>query len=250
MPSNIEHENISAIKLGIVDMTKGYIGHNEVYPNSREIQSAAFTSTSTLSRSGGTRLFRVTGETGATYDLSGSAPGSYILSTSPYDHSIPVGSNTSCDAPARTITATLTPTGSTTLQGGGSSFSSSFTQQAGYTSGTTSLTGSMVATNTNRVTTTVGSNLYWAAGSTWDVTWSYNCSIAYSGSGGMALGVSGSSTTGTTFGNGSSASGTFSYYLGSTVSTVRFYFNINSAHGTNPCNECSPDDLTTGYLYP
>ena len=76
MPSNIEHANISAIKLGTVDVTAGYIGNEQAYPNTRELQSAAFTSTSNLSRSGGTRYFRVTGETGATYDLSGYGAGS------------------------------------------------------------------------------------------------------------------------------------------------------------------------------
>ena len=46
MPSNIENANISALKLGTATVTKGYIGHQEVYPNTREIQSAVFTNTS------------------------------------------------------------------------------------------------------------------------------------------------------------------------------------------------------------
>lgn len=131
MPSNIQHENISAAKLGIETISKGYIGHEEVYPNTREIQSATFTSTSTLSNTGGTRIFRVTGETGSTYSLTGYGAGSYTLLSSPYDHSISVTSNNDCGDPSRTILTTLTPTGSTLLQGGGSTFASSFTQSGG-----------------------------------------------------------------------------------------------------------------------
>lgn len=181
MPSNIENTNISAIKLGTVDMTKGYIGHEEVYPNTREIQSAAYTDTSNLSVSGGTRVFRVTGQVGSTYDLTGSGAGAYTLSSSPYDHSISVGSNGSSpcySGSTRTITTTLTPTGSTTLQGGGASFSSSYTQNAG--TGITELdfntspysSASVSITALNNLTTTIGGTTYWADGATFRVTMS------------------------------------------------------------------------------
>ena len=79
MPSNIQHENISDLKLGIDTVAGAYIGHNIVYPNQREIISAAYTDTSLLAASGGTRYLRVTGEIGATYDLTGDGAGSYIL---------------------------------------------------------------------------------------------------------------------------------------------------------------------------
>ena len=128
MPTHLGHEAITA-KLGHADPSM-YLGHEQIYPNSVEIQSAAYTNTSTLSSSGGTRLFRVTGELGSTYDLTGSAAGSYTLASSPYDHSVSIGDNTGCSAPAQTITTTLTPTGNTILQGGGSTFTSSFTQSA------------------------------------------------------------------------------------------------------------------------
>jgi len=174
MPSNIENANISAIKLGTVDMTKGYIGHEEVYPNTREIQSAAFTDTSTLSDNGGTRIFRVTGETGATYNLTGYGSGSYTLSSSPYDHSISIGSNTSCGGSPRTISTTLAPTGSTVLQGGGSSFSSSFTQSHnGYVSwapSTITVSGSLTHTNPGSTITTIAGVNYFTPGANFTAT--------------------------------------------------------------------------------
>lgn len=171
MPSNIEHENISAIKLGTVDMTKGYIGHQEVYPNTREIQSAVWTSTSTLNKVGGTRIWRVTGEPGATYDLTGYGAGSYILPSSPYDHSISIGSNGSSpcyNSSTRTITTTLTPTGSTIITGGAANISGSFTQAAGtgVQSFTATATSGPSITALNNLKTTVGGTTYWADGAT------------------------------------------------------------------------------------
>lgn len=182
MPSNIENENISAIKLGTVDMTKGYIGHQEVYPNTREIQSAAWTSTSTMSNSGGDRVLRVTGEESASYDLAitgysgGTNPtGSYVISASPYDHSATIPANTSCGAPARTILSTLTPTGSTTLQGGGSTFTSSFTQSAGPSINVANSTLSFGTIVVNpEYTTVVNGNTVWTSGTTLNITLAAN----------------------------------------------------------------------------
>jgi hypothetical protein len=176
MPSNIEHENISAIKLGIVDMTKGYIGHEEVYPNSTQIQSAVFTDTSNLSYTGGTRVFRVTGEAGSTFNVSasnGSGGGSYTLGNSPEDINISV-SSVGCTGSSRTITGTLTPTGSTVLQGGGSTFVSSFTQNAGP--GITNYTGTfnVSVTEVSKTTTTINGVTYYAAPTVWDVTYTWN----------------------------------------------------------------------------
>lgn len=174
MPSNIQHENISAAKLGIETISKGYIGHEEVYPNTREIQSAAFTSTSTLSNAGGTRLFRVTGDIGSTYSLTGYGAGSYTLLSSPYDHSISVTSNNGCGDPSRTILTTLTPTGSTLLQGGGSTFASSFTQSAGPSQTNYNFGVSVTVTNTNYVTSTYNGTLGWGNGATFTVSYSGN----------------------------------------------------------------------------
>jgi hypothetical protein len=175
MPSNIEHENISAIKLGIVDMTKGYIGHEEVYPNSREIQSAAFTSTS-LPNTATSNTFRVTGEVGSTYDLSGNLTGSYTLSSSPYDHVQTFATNYRCGYSSDTYSVTLTPTGSTTLQGGGSTFSSSATHAAGPSDTVVTPTCNISYTNIDYITTTVNGTLYWNSGAKVRITfnWTYS----------------------------------------------------------------------------
>jgi len=174
MPSNIQHENISDAKLGIETISKGYIGHNEVYPNTREIQSAAYTSTSTLASGGGTRTFRVTGETGATYNLTGSGSGSYTLNSSPYDHSISIGANTSCGGSARTISTTLVPTGSTVLQGGGSSFPSSFTQShnghVSWAPSTITVSGSLTHTNPGSTIVTISGVNYFTPGANFTAT--------------------------------------------------------------------------------
>lgn len=176
MPSNIEHANISALKLGTATVTKGYIGHEQVYPNTRQITSGVFTDTSNLSYSGGTRVFRVTGEAGSTFNVSasnGSGGGSYTLGSSPEDINISV-SNTGCTGSARTITGTLTPTGSTVLQGGGSTFTSSFNQNAGP--GITNHTGtwSISVSEVTKNTTVIGGTTYYTAGSQWDVTYTWN----------------------------------------------------------------------------
>ncbi len=184
MPSNIEHANISAIKLGTADVTKGYIGHEEVYPNARTITSAAFTDTSTLSSSGGTRAYRVSGAIGSQYSLNGtngaSSPGSQTLSASPTDYSISVGANSSCGSSSRTPTITILPTGSTVL-GGGASSTSSFTQ-SGVSAGTAySMSMSASIQDLSKVTTTVGGVVYYAPGSTWNinVSWTIPSAITW-----------------------------------------------------------------------
>ena len=173
MPSNIQHENISDLKLGIDTVAGAYVGHNIVYPNQREIVSAAYTDTSLLAASGGTRYLRVTGEIGATYDLTGDGAGSYILATSPYDQPIVISANGTAPCYTgsnRTITTTLTPTNSTTIQGGAANISDGFTQDGGtgVVSFTPSITKSI--TNTVRVTTTVNGNLRWATGAEFTVS--------------------------------------------------------------------------------
>jgi len=138
------------------------------------ITSAAYTNTSTLSSSGGTRIFRVSGDIGATYSLSGYGAGSYTLSSSSFDHSISVGANTACGAANRTISTTLTPTSSTVLTGGGSSFSSSFTQStAGNVSWAPSaitVSGSLTHTNPGSTIVTIGGVNYFTPGANFTAT--------------------------------------------------------------------------------
>ena len=49
MPTNLGHEAISALKVGHENVTAGYIGNQQIFPNSVTIQSAAYTDTSALS---------------------------------------------------------------------------------------------------------------------------------------------------------------------------------------------------------
>jgi len=177
MPSNIENANISALKLGTATVTKGYIGHEEVYPNTKEVTGAVFTDTSTLANSGGTRTYRVTGDAGSQYTLAGSngaaSPGAQTLSTSPTDYSVSVSGNTGCGASSRTPTMTITPTGSTALASGVSN-TSSFTQSAGPSLIQYSATHSISITTNQYPTVSVNGVLHYAAGTVWTITGTVN----------------------------------------------------------------------------
>ncbi len=177
MPSNIEHANISALKLGTATVTKGYIGHEEVYPNTKEVTGAVFTDTSTLANSGGTRTYRVTGDVGSQYTLAGSngaaSPGGQTLATSPTDYSVAISGNTGCGASSRTPTITITPTGSTTLASGVSS-TSSFTQSAGPPLINYSPTHTVSISTNQYPTTTVNGVLHFATGTIWTMTFTVN----------------------------------------------------------------------------
>ena len=256
MPSNIEHENISAIKLGTADVTKGYIGHEEVYPNTRELQTAVWTDTSTLNKVGGTRIWRVTGEPGATYDLTGYGAGSYILPSSPYDHSISIGSNGSSpcyNSSTRTITTTLTPTGSTIITGGAANISGSFTQAAGtgVQSFTATATSGPTITALNNLKTTVGGTTYWADGATFRLTMTvpvdsrvYSYRLVFSNIYGTASVVGGGSTPIIYGSNGGSVTIDYEVSTSSNISWVRPYISVSA-------NDCwSTSNINGSNFYP
>ena len=243
MPTNLGHEAISALKAGHSSVTAAYAGHQQIFPNTTTIQSAAFTNTSAMSNAGGSRIFRVAGDVGSTFNLNGT--GNYIITVSPYDHTVNVGSNNSCDDPARTITTTLTPTGNTILQGGGSSFTDSFSQNAGPSTNNYTASISISATNTNYVTTTVGCNLYWAAGAQWSVSYSY--SGAYASHAYISTFGSGTWSGGGPSFSGSSASGTSTYTMTSASLSI-MYFNLYVY--SSGCNDASNSPAQTGYIYP
>jgi len=249
MPTNLGHEAISALKVGHESVTAAYAGHQQIFPNTTTIQSANYhPNNNTMACSGGTRTFRVIGDIGATYDLTGSLTGSYTQTSGTVDYSVSSGNVCyTCDAPAATYLVTLTPTGSTILQGGGANTHDSFVRQAGPTTTNYTATASISATNTNYVTTTVNGSLRWAQGASWSVSWSY------SGAGGvithttssMSIGVSGSTRSGKYNGSGSSDSGTYTFTLGVTpISVVRFYLSFYSAGCTNVSQAAS------SYYYP
>jgi len=249
MPTNLGHEAISALKVGHESVTAAYAGHQQIFPNTTTIQSANYyPNNNTMACSGGTRTFRVIGDIGATYNLTGSLTGSYTQTSGTVDYSVSAGNVCStCDAPASTYAVTLTPTGSSVLQGGGANTQDSFVRQAGPTTNNYNANPSISVTNTNYVTTTVGGNLYWAPGAAWSVSWSYNGTYATHSSSDMSIGVSGNTRTGDYTGSGSSDSGTYTFTLGSGVSslsTVRFYLFVYSSG----CNQAN--DASSGYLYP
>ena len=256
MPSNIENANISAIKLGVVDMTKGYIGHEEVYPNTRELQTAAWTNTSTLNKAGGTRIWRVTGEPGATYDLTGYGAGSYILPSSPYDHSISIGSNGSSpcyNSSTRTITTTLTPTGSTIIAGGAANISGSFTQAAGtgIQSYTPTASSGPSITALNNLKTTVGGTTYWADGATFRLTMTvpvdsrvYSYTLRLTNIYGTSTQTSGSASVLGSSGGSATADFSVAHLTGTGITFVRPYISILD----NDCYDGS--NITGSNFYP
>lgn len=249
MPTNLGPEAISAVKAGHADVVAMYAGDTQIFPNEVVLQSAAYTDTSNMSATGGSRIFRVAGEIGSSYSLSGAATGSYNLSVSPFDHTITASNNNQCDSPSRSFPITLTPLGNTTLQGGGSTFTSTFTQTAGPATQSYPLTGSITVTNTNYVTTTVSGQLRWAQGASWDIVWSYSGSNVSSANLFRAP-ASGSPGTfgGTLPGSGSSGSGTATYVMGATpVSVITFLINVSSTGG---CYTPNPTSLTSATQYP
>ena len=233
MPTNLGPEAISAIKAGHADVVAMYAGDIQIFPNEVVLQSAAYTDTSNMSTTGGSRIFRVTGEIGCSYSLSGSLSGSYNLATSPFDHTVTAGYNGSCTASSRSFPVTLTPLGNTTLQGGGSTFTSSFTQGGGPGITYYTPSGSVTVTNTNYVTTTVSGQLRWAQGAAWSIAWTYNDNRISNGNLYVSPGLAGS-YGGTLPGSSSSGSGTATFTLGAQSTTqVAFGLSFNSTG----CNE-------------
>ena len=57
MPTNIGHEALTGLKVGHQNVSAGYLGHQQVFPNSAQITSAVFTDTTNAAYTGGTRTF-------------------------------------------------------------------------------------------------------------------------------------------------------------------------------------------------
>jgi len=202
--------------------------------------------------------FTITGSGGASFNNAGSGyptGGTLVLTQSPqyfgwdtatYPGVSSVGSNDSgnCDATSRTVTFTINPIGSTQLASGVSATATG-NQSGGPGTNYYSATASISATNTNRVTTTVGSNLHWAAGSSWSISWSWSNPTGYSSSG--SLSAFGSGTYGGNTNLSSPGSGTATWTMTSaSLSVVIFRIYIYSTG----CNDASNSPVTTGYLYP
>lgn len=250
MPTNLGPEAISALKAGHANVSAMYVGDTQIFPNEVALQSAAYTDTSTMpGNPGGDRIFRVTGELGATYNLSQSLSGSYVLSTSPFDHTVTAGYNYNCGDPTRSFPVTLTPTGSTVLVGGGSTFTSSFSQTGRPSGGVVAFTTSISVVNTNYVTTTYNGNLAWAQGAEWDVTFTWsgpfstNVSVIPNGASGF--------TPDRGTGSGASGSITTTFTLTSSTPRIAQYFNgYLTGDNSGNCQSPNPYSTGTGQQYP
>ena len=111
MPTNLGHEAISALKVGHESVTAAYAGHQQIFPNTTTIQSASYyPNNNTISCAGGTKTFRIIGDIGATYDLTGSGlTGSYTQTSGTVDYNVTAGNVCGvCDAPSNTYLVTLT----------------------------------------------------------------------------------------------------------------------------------------------
>lgn len=255
MPTNLGHEAISALKVGHENVTAGYVGHEQIFPNTTEITSLAYTDLSTVLLNGETRVLNVAGQVGSTFDIAGTAgAGSYsgqILTSSPQSFNISIGSNnSSCTVASRQPTIVVTPTGTTQLASGVNG-TLVLNQQGGGGITYHSITGSVNVTNTNRVVQTAGSNVYWAAGSSWSISWSVSSSQGSSGSfGGFVFpGTTSGSTSYSQFSAGStSASGSFTFTLTYTYGAYAIPFIMNF-YTLRTCEEMSPSSIGT-YHYP
>ena len=260
MPSNIEHANISALKLGIVNVTKGYIGHEEVYPNTKEIQSFAFADTSTVSNAGETRVLNIGGEVGATFNLTGAnganSLGSQSLSSASQAFNIVISANNSYGAAQRSPSVTIAPQGSTTLASGVPT-SRTLTQAAGPSVSSISINGSVSVTNLVNNTTVVNGVTRWANGASFRVTHSFttNGSIPWSflttqNSAQARANFNGGSTTAThaTQTNHGVASYSGTYYWSTSNGNLQIWYlsNINSSlpSGNLPSSFNAQYDMT------
>lgn len=253
MPTNLGHEAISALKVGHENVTGGYIGHEQIFPNTTEITSLAYTNLSTVFLTGQTRVLNVEGQVGSTFDIAGSAgAGSYsgqTLTSSPQSFNIVIGSNdTSCTVASRQPTIVVTPTGTTQLASGVNG-TLVLNQQGG--SGITyhSASVSINVTNTNRVVLTAGSNVYWGAGSSWDISYSVTSSISTSGSfytlwGGTSSGARTWAKSGSSTNVSGSFTFTLSYTYGAYALPVLVYVNTGVS-----CNVITGSPFGT-YHYP
>ena len=262
MPTNLGHEAISGIKVGHVDATAAYLGHEQVFPNSATIQTFVFTDTSNLAYdAGSTRIARVTGEIGSTYSLAGtngvntSINGNYTLSTSPTDHNAVIAAQSNCAAAQRTPTVTLTPLGSTVLQGGGSTFTVSITQTAGPgVTNNTSGTLSISCSTGTAVTNTIGGTLYFVNGSTFNVSYSWSGFTSPGIVGGIrvapALGTGSFTSSSSTYVYNTAASGSGTDTFTLTNNQPYMQFVIQLMNQTNGCVNFTNNSTTSNSVTP
>ena len=180
MPLNLAQNPLSSLKIGESNVLKGIVGINEIYPNETDITAAAFTNAgSTIANTGGNESYVVSGEVGATFSLQGSAgatppSGTQTLAVSPTTYQVAIGDQSAvCGSVQRNPTVTIAAQGTSVFNPVNLQTTSSVIQSAGpsYTSNATVVNISV--TNSVRQTITVGSQLRWAAGSVFNVSFSF-----------------------------------------------------------------------------
>lgn len=270
MPVNIQHDTASALQVGHESVSAGYIGHEQVYPNSVEISSLRFPVTdagvawssqvpvggSTLSDQ---RNVEITGAIGSTFTLAGAGGvnssqfnNPYTLTTSPLRFRVAIDSNNSCDAPYRTPTVAITPTGNTVLGSGVSTPFGYVSQAPGPYHQSFSTSASFSVTENSRVLTYVGGTPFFTGGSSWTVTVTVPVNTTQVTSYGLGWyrGNGTTNTYGTNFAN-NAGSATYTFSLtGGTAGYVRFQLTTYANTTPPNCWEASPLRHTTSNYYP
>jgi len=279
MPTNVGSEALSALKIGESTVSKAYIGNEQIFPNSTEITALDLYRSNSSNFGGAFLQFlssgssapgvangyipriQVTGEIGSQFSVVGSGGGSfangshssgiYTLTTSPQSFGFDqvanpglasVGPNDQCDDPQRTITFTVSPEGSTVFASGVNG-TLTLPQLAGpvtnnYTASPLSISATLTTPLPSSITT-IGNTVYWVAGASWNISWSFGGTYVTSAS----LGAFGSGTFGGTTPSGSSGSGTATWTMTSSqLSQVTFSLYVNSSGCNNATN--SPAQFT------
>ena len=168
MPINLFNNPLSSIKLGADDILKGYVGNGQIFPNDTQITAAAFTDAN-IANTGGNTPYVVSGETGASFTLTGSvgatAPsGTQVISTSPTTYQIAIGDqSTTCSALQRNSQVVITPQGNTVLDSGLSN-TDTIIQYAGPVTQTNNIGLTISVSNTSYAVQNIGGVLYWVGG--------------------------------------------------------------------------------------
>ena len=176
MPLNLAQNPLSSLKIGESNVLKSIVGINQIYPNNTEITAAAFTDAN-IANTGGNTPYVISGEIGASFSLTGSSgatgpSGTQVISTSPTTYQIAIASNQGCGAPQRNSQVLITPQGNTVLASGLSN-TDTITQAAGPATVPNNIGLTITVTNSSYQTITVGGQVRWAAGASWNVRIGY-----------------------------------------------------------------------------
>lgn len=177
MPTNIGDAPLDDLKIGQAAVSKGYVGINQIFPNTTEITAAAFDNANVTNAAQNTD-YTVAGAIGSSFTLTGSSgatgpAGTQVLSSTPTTYPIAISDNSPCGNSARTPQIVIAPQGSTTLAGGLSN-TDTISQAAGQSVVTHSISTGINVTNTVYNTINSGGTLMWTNGAKWTVSYTIN----------------------------------------------------------------------------